>query len=319
MTWQPNSCGNQHARHSWHEDYVPPGWFVPAELLGNHFPDEVDQVVDRSLEQHGRERHRHAEQSGEHERPDVLPRRGVAHGRTLLRRPHRNLRTEDSLSPRDGAARRCAIADSEPVVETAGAGRPRAAARSRRAATPIRERAPLGRRHSRARPRSRLRALRSGARRRPTPGTRPLPGRQQPPGRGIAGARGRRERPRRAAARSRPACDRRAAHLVAGTRVVEHERRPAVGRKVAHFPAAGGGREDHALAVSGVPHRGRVDEAGRVVCREDADQPCIEELADQLVLEHRLSAEHRARRRLVHGDGRYASRDPSCIVRYVND
>ena len=92
VTRQPNSGGDQQPCEPGHEDDVPPGWLVPAEFLGNHVPHEVDQVVDRSLEQHGRERDGHAEQRGEHERSDVLPRLGVAHERTLLRRLHRGLR-----------------------------------------------------------------------------------------------------------------------------------------------------------------------------------------------------------------------------------
>ena len=109
--------------------------------------------------------------------------------------------------------------------------------------------------------------------------------------------------------------DRRAAHLVPRPRVVEHEHRPAVSREVAHFPAARGGREDHAPAVPGVPHRSRVDEAGQVVRREDADQPCIEELTRPArprtppLRGASCSASARPQR------GRYASRDPSCIVR----
>ena len=52
---------------------------------GIDVPHEVDDVVDRGLEQHGRERDGHAEQRGEHERPDVRHRFRVAHGSTLMR------------------------------------------------------------------------------------------------------------------------------------------------------------------------------------------------------------------------------------------
>ena len=77
--------GDQQPCESGYEDDVPPGGLTPAELLGDHIPHEVDHVVDRRLEQHGRERDRHAEQRGEHERPDVGRCLRVAHGRTLLR------------------------------------------------------------------------------------------------------------------------------------------------------------------------------------------------------------------------------------------
>ena len=76
---KPHRRGNQQAREPGHEDDVPPGRLAPAELLGDHVPHEVDDVVDRGLEQHGRERDGHPEQRREHERPDVRHRFRVAH------------------------------------------------------------------------------------------------------------------------------------------------------------------------------------------------------------------------------------------------
>ena len=77
---QPNGGRDQQPRESGDEDDVPPGRLAPAELVGDHLPDEVDHVVDRGLEEHGRERDGHAEQRREHERPNVCLRLRVAHG-----------------------------------------------------------------------------------------------------------------------------------------------------------------------------------------------------------------------------------------------
>ena len=76
---KPNGGGNQQPCESGYEDDVPPGGLAPAEFVGDHVPHEVDQVVDRGLEEHGRERDGHAEQRREHERSDVCLRLRVAH------------------------------------------------------------------------------------------------------------------------------------------------------------------------------------------------------------------------------------------------
>ena len=86
MAWQPNSGGNQQPGKTGDEHDVPPGRLAPAELFRDHIPHEVDQVVDRGLEEHRRERDGNAEQRREHERPNVCLRLRVAHGQTLLRR-----------------------------------------------------------------------------------------------------------------------------------------------------------------------------------------------------------------------------------------
>ena len=82
---QPNGRGDQQSGEPGYEDDVPPGRLAPAELLGDDVPHEMDDVVDRGLEQHGRERDGHAEQRGEGERSDVRHRFRVAHGSTLMR------------------------------------------------------------------------------------------------------------------------------------------------------------------------------------------------------------------------------------------
>ena len=53
------------------EDHVPACRLAPVEPLRNDVPDEVDDVVDRCLEHHRRERDRKAEQRRERERAQV--------------------------------------------------------------------------------------------------------------------------------------------------------------------------------------------------------------------------------------------------------
>ena len=101
MARQPNRSCNQQPCEPGNEDDVPPGGLAPAEVVGYHLPDEVDQVVDRRLEEDGRERDRHAEQRREYERPDVCPRLRVAHVRTLLRLQDPDLRTEEAAATRE--------------------------------------------------------------------------------------------------------------------------------------------------------------------------------------------------------------------------
>ena len=81
MAGQPNGRRDQEPREARYEDDVPPGGLAPAELRRDDVPHEVDDVVDRGLEQHRRERDGDAEQRSEHERSDVGHRFRVAHGR----------------------------------------------------------------------------------------------------------------------------------------------------------------------------------------------------------------------------------------------
>jgi hypothetical protein len=61
VAWQPDGCGDEQPREARYENDVPPGRLAPAELFRDHVPDEVDQIVDRRLEEHGRKRDRQAE------------------------------------------------------------------------------------------------------------------------------------------------------------------------------------------------------------------------------------------------------------------
>ena len=54
---------HEHARERRHEDHVPPGRLAPVQPVRDDLPDEVDDVVDRGLEEHGRDRDREAEES----------------------------------------------------------------------------------------------------------------------------------------------------------------------------------------------------------------------------------------------------------------
>ncbi len=54
---------HEHARKRRDEDHVPPGRLAPVQPVGNDLPDEVDDVVDRRLEEDGRDGDREAEES----------------------------------------------------------------------------------------------------------------------------------------------------------------------------------------------------------------------------------------------------------------
>ena len=54
---------HEHARERRHEDHVPPGRLAPVQPVRNDLPDEVDDVVDRRLEEDGRDGDREAEES----------------------------------------------------------------------------------------------------------------------------------------------------------------------------------------------------------------------------------------------------------------
>ena len=54
---------HEHARERGHEDHVPPGRLAPVQPVRDDLPDEVDDVVDRSLEEDGRDGDREAEES----------------------------------------------------------------------------------------------------------------------------------------------------------------------------------------------------------------------------------------------------------------
>ena len=54
---------HEHAGERRHEDHVPPGRLAPVEPVRNDLPDEVDNVVDRRLEEDSRDRDRKAEES----------------------------------------------------------------------------------------------------------------------------------------------------------------------------------------------------------------------------------------------------------------
>ncbi len=53
----------EHARERRHEDHVPPGRLAPVQPVRDDLPDEVDDVVDRRLEEDGRDGDREAEES----------------------------------------------------------------------------------------------------------------------------------------------------------------------------------------------------------------------------------------------------------------
>ena len=96
---EANGCRNEKACQRRHEDDVPPCRLVPSCFPGQVLPDEMDEVVDRGLEEHGRERDRHAEQRREDECLHIgaaldlgggCSRVGcVAHGRDPFRSPGR--------------------------------------------------------------------------------------------------------------------------------------------------------------------------------------------------------------------------------------
>ena len=54
VSWKPAGRCDEETGDSWHEDDVPARRLAPAELLRDDFPDDVRDVVDRRLEEHGR-------------------------------------------------------------------------------------------------------------------------------------------------------------------------------------------------------------------------------------------------------------------------
>ena len=54
---------DEHASERRHEDHVPPGRLAPVQPVRNDLPDEVDDVVDRGLEEHRRDGDGEAEES----------------------------------------------------------------------------------------------------------------------------------------------------------------------------------------------------------------------------------------------------------------
>ena len=53
---------HEHACERRHEDHVPPGRLAPVQPVRDDLPDEVDDVVDRCLEEDRRDRDREAEE-----------------------------------------------------------------------------------------------------------------------------------------------------------------------------------------------------------------------------------------------------------------
>ena len=54
---------DEHAGERGHEDHVPASRLAPVQPVRDDLPDEVDDVVDRCLEEDGRDRDREAEES----------------------------------------------------------------------------------------------------------------------------------------------------------------------------------------------------------------------------------------------------------------
>ena len=70
---QPERERDDHAGEARHEDDVPRGRLLPPEPFRHDLPDEVDDVVERGLEEHRRDCHRDPEQRRVDERAQVRP------------------------------------------------------------------------------------------------------------------------------------------------------------------------------------------------------------------------------------------------------
>ena len=55
VSWKADRGSDEHAREAGDQDDVPPGRLAPVEGVGNLLPDELDDVVDRRLEERGGE------------------------------------------------------------------------------------------------------------------------------------------------------------------------------------------------------------------------------------------------------------------------
>ena len=75
---------HEHAGERRYEDDVPRGGLAPPEPVGHDLPHEVDDVVERRLEEHGGHGDRNPEQCCVDERAQV-GQRALVHGGTLLR------------------------------------------------------------------------------------------------------------------------------------------------------------------------------------------------------------------------------------------
>jgi hypothetical protein len=78
---EPKGESDDHARQRRHEDDVPPSRLVPPEPVGHDLPDEVDDVVERGLEEHARDGGGDPEQRRIDERAQVRQ-RALVHART---------------------------------------------------------------------------------------------------------------------------------------------------------------------------------------------------------------------------------------------
>jgi hypothetical protein len=86
VTRQPQGQGDEHACDPRNE-YDIPGWRLgPVEPMRNDFPDEMDDVVKRSLEEDGRDSHWNPQEGGVDERTEVCPRTLVHLGNLLGKR-----------------------------------------------------------------------------------------------------------------------------------------------------------------------------------------------------------------------------------------
>ena len=106
MAGQPNGSRDQQPRKPRYEDDVPPGGLAPAELLRDDIPHQVDDVVDRGLEQHRRERDGHPEQRGEHERSGIGHRSACAWALLMVDARDRRTREIVNSAPRPTEALR---------------------------------------------------------------------------------------------------------------------------------------------------------------------------------------------------------------------
>ena len=84
VTRQPQGQGDEHACDARNEHDVP-GWrLIPVEPMRNDFPDEMDDVVKRGLEEDGRDGHRNPQEGGEDERTEEVCPRTLVHLGNLL-------------------------------------------------------------------------------------------------------------------------------------------------------------------------------------------------------------------------------------------
>ncbi len=77
---------DEDAREAGYENHVPACGLGPSEMVRHDVPHEMDEVVDRGLEERGGEGDRKTQDRGVHERAQVGP-CPLVHGRTLLSPP----------------------------------------------------------------------------------------------------------------------------------------------------------------------------------------------------------------------------------------